>query len=212
MTRKGFLKLCIPGILNIISKQGRTVALIWLPAVVASIMKNGLQLLFVAVLTVFWRKKRLKQLQWLGVVVLLMGLVIIAFEDLASNYSETDEFVLTIVGIGLLIFVCAIGAIKNIIEEILLQDEDFKSTFVIGIESAISLAIMIVVNIILYFVDPFGVDEKNDELDEGLRYIFAYTAFIIIFSFYLFTVFSKDTLQMKVTKLTSSLTRYVSKK
>eukprot|EP01083_Nonionella_stella_P223027 795309_1 len=102
-----FLKICIPSFMDLFVSGGRYLSLVFLPAAVISILKNGCQLFFLALIRRFWRKKILTNTQWIGLWITIVGLILVSAQDILRNVSVADEAQLrrTIIGTVLLFVV-----------------------------------------------------------------------------------------------------------
>ena len=112
---------------------GRYVGLVFLPASVVTIMKNGTQLTFSAVFRVVFERKTLSLSQWagIGLVVLGLGLVCTAcflHESAASAMS-------LLCGILILVMTGCLGSVRNSYEQILCRDMGYNANFVVGMRS-----------------------------------------------------------------------------
>lgn len=129
LTWKSLSKIMIPAFMDLFVTGGRYLALVFLPAAVVSILKNGLQLFFLSLIRAFFRGKKFGRHQWYGLGILFVGLIIVSGHDLidATN-SDNDYTVLdSLFGVLLMVFVGFAGAVRNTIEEMLLKDYDFHS-------------------------------------------------------------------------------------
>ena len=89
-TLKSFFKICVPAMMDVIVTGGRYLGLIFLPAAVVSILKNGLQLVFIAIIRWF-RGKYFGKTQWFGLGLVCIGLIIVSLEDLFADSNSTDN-------------------------------------------------------------------------------------------------------------------------
>lgn len=190
---------------------GRYLSLVFLPAAVISILKNGSQLFFLAIIRRVYRKKQLTKTQWLGLCITIFGLLLVSMQDILDQIAtkNSDALRRAIIGTVLLFVVGFLGAIRNTMEEILLQEDDseMESDFLVGMESIISLFFMVILAIVLLFTDPFHEDEDYDDIGQAFNYILGFPAFILCYILFIIAIYGKDTMQMKVAKMTSSLTR-----
>ncbi len=204
LTVSKFFVICIPATMDLFVTGGRYLGLIFLPAAVISILKNGFQLLFLAIFRRCWRKKKLTNMQWFGLSVTMMGLILVSSEGLIEDFKDKTKLTMTIIGTAILISVGFFGAIRNTMEEILLQKDSFHSDFMVGMESIISLSVTTILGVYLLFSDPF---EQHQKGYESFTACFKHHGFILCFVLFVLAIYGKDTMQMKVAKLTSSLTR-----
>ncbi len=113
---------------------------------------------------------------------------------------QTNLFFVTI----LILYITFKGAIRNTMEEILLQQDDSKmeSDFLVGMESIISLLFMLLLGIVLMFTDPFHEDEDYDDIGKAVNYILGFSAFIVCFCCLLLQYMAK--IQCKVNIIINS--------
>ncbi len=161
--------------MDLLVTGGRYLALTFLPAAVVSIMKNGLQLVFLAIIR-WYRGKYISKYQWIGLSitwrfcfpekysvitckVLLeatwsgktktatsLGLCVISTEHLMTQTKQDNASTgQSTIGVFLMVFVAMTGAIRNTLEEILLKEFNFHSDFIVGVESIVCA----------YFKQPF---------------------------------------------------------
>ena len=177
-------------------------SLVFLPASIIAVLKNGSQLIFLAIISAILGKQ-LPWKQWFGIGLTLIGLVIISLQEIYSNKDNDVLYNNSVLGIILILLSGFIGAIRNYIEELILHNLDFHSDFLVGLESIISSIILIIVAIFLILFDPFKQNNSFKSLfnnDVNWQMIVFYFGFII-------SIYGKETMQMKVTKLSTSLTR-----
>ena len=101
------------------------------------------------------------------------------------------------------------GAVRNTIEEILLKDYNFHSDFIVGMESILSLMFIILVGIMFIMTPVFNNWLNTDWNDITPQFINAVKIPGIIECGLLFlcVIYGKDVMQMRVTKLSSAMTR-----
>ena len=91
---------------------------------------------------------------------------------------------------------------------------NFHSDFVVGMESIIASVILVFVGIFLLIDDPFNKDNdlSHNRLEDAKNYIFDSNkgyAIIVCFTLFLIAIYGKETMQMKTTMLSSSLSRKI---
>eukprot|EP01084_Bolivina_argentea_P052892 97111_1 len=162
---KLFLKITIPSIMDTIVTGGRYLGLVFLSAALISILKNGSQLLFLALLRRCFHGKKLLCVEWFGVGVIIVGLLVVAANKVYISFTDDDSDLSikdSIIGIVIMISVGFAGAIRNDIEELLLKNDNLDSNFLVGLESAISLTFTTFIGVLLFVIDPFN----NIDIDE----------------------------------------------
>eukprot|EP01084_Bolivina_argentea_P281496 481633_1 len=198
---KLILRISLPSIMDTFVDSGKYFAYIFLPGSTVSVMKNGTNLLFLAMLRSLIHKRYLPIVSWLGILTTIIGLIIISAENLAISDDIRD----TIIGIIILIFIGLIAAIRNDIEEIFLKDQNYKlnSSFFVGLESFLSF-------VFLGFIGCFGyMYDKTHVLHNIYNNFLLQRNIIIMFLFFLCAVFGKCILQMRMVAITSSLSKKI---
>eukprot|EP01084_Bolivina_argentea_P259049 436975_1 len=139
LDKKLFIKICVPSVMDFFVTGGRYLGLVFLSGAVVSIMKNGTQLLFLALLRRCFHKKILKWTQLFGITITMCGLLLVALEKFAASANDNKDLKDNIIGITIMLIVGLFGAIRNDIEELLLKNDNLDSNFVVGMESIVSL-------------------------------------------------------------------------
>eukprot|EP01084_Bolivina_argentea_P313806 543482_1 len=214
LNTKLVIKIFIPSIMDFFITGGRYLGLVFLSGAVVSILKNGTQLLFLAFLRRCLHHKTLKGSQLFGIIITIIGLLTVAAENIAITYTndmtEGSENTLkdSVIGIGIMLAVGFAGAVRNDLEELLLKNDNLDSDFVVGMESIISLLATLIIGVILFIWDPFdNIGDKTNVFQNIYNKIVIAPGLIICFGLFVMAVYGKDTMQMKMTSLSSSLTR-----
>merc|ERR1719334_1305950 len=75
----------IPATCDVWVNLGRYIGLVFLPASVVTILKNGTQLLFSALFRVIFEHKTLSLSQWGGIVLVVLGLGVVSLSSFLSE-------------------------------------------------------------------------------------------------------------------------------
>ena len=137
----------------------------------------------------------------------MIGLLIVASGNIAAAQDDDNQIKDSLIGISIMLIVGFIGAVRNDLEEILLKSENLDSNFLVGLESIISVLTLVVFGFILFVVDPFGNIDKENALQSIVQNVLLVPGFMICFVLFCMAMYGKDTMQMKITLLSSSLTR-----
>ena len=121
LTCKSFLKICIPAIMDLFVDTGRYLALIFLPSALISILKNGSQLMFLAIIRIVFLKKLVIKMQWISIIITIIGLAIVSIAELLSADTNYQKFENSCIGLAIIVTAALLGAIRNSTEEIILQ-------------------------------------------------------------------------------------------
>lgn len=215
--RKIAIKLSFLSLLDLFMNSSKYLALIFVPAALVEITKNGAQLLFLALLRRFYRKKFLTTMQWCGFWVVFVGLMVISGEDLVEAFTENSWSGNTnAIGIAILIASGFIGAMRNTVEEVLMQHKDpsqcFDSDFLVGMEAIIAFLYMLLIGVVLVFTVYFPFDKSSNEViarDWTSAHVTSGVIAVLCVTFVLFMAskYGRHTGSMRIAGMTSSLTR-----
>jgi len=121
------------------------VGLIWVSAS-ANQMLRGSMIFFTGVFSVFIFRKNLKKMQWAGIGIVMMGLVLVgAAGMLRPTSDETPPASDVFVGILLVLSGSALNSLQNVFEEKLLKGYSVDPLDVVGWEGVIGTALCIFV-------------------------------------------------------------------
>ena len=105
-------------------------------------MLRGSILIFTALLSKFYRKKSLTITQWIGVIVIIIGITIVGLSyvlnqeknNSINDYSKSKELKMDILAVFLVFIAQGLTAFKVIIEEEFLHDDDASSSEIVSYE------------------------------------------------------------------------------
>eukprot|EP01084_Bolivina_argentea_P088515 159806_1 len=130
LTLKSFFKICIPAIMDLFVDTGRYLALIFLPSALISILKNGSQLMFLAIIRIIFLKKKVIRMQWVSIIITICGLTIVSVAELLSADTDYQKFQNSCIGLSIIVSAALLGAIRNSTEEIILQVINCRNKFI----------------------------------------------------------------------------------
>eukprot|EP01084_Bolivina_argentea_P176230 305007_1 len=195
-----FFKIMVPALCDVFVSGGRYVALVFLPASIVSVLKNGLQLVFLAMIRGIL-SQYITKWQYAGITILWIGLALTCVEDvLQLNHPSTWY------GLLLMFFVGLFGAIRNSIEEFLLKKQGFHPDFILGFEGMISFTVMVIIGFISLF-STIPTDEFHEIPGAVGTFFKAYPGCIICIVIFMFVLVTKKSMQFHVTKMSSAMTR-----
>jgi len=150
ITRRFLLKVSAPSVFDLGVTGAKYAAIVFVSPSVVSIIKTSVQLITLAILNMFTQRKEHSRGQWIGILGVLMGngLVFAASiltSESSSNTDKSDDFL----GLTLSVFSGFFGAIRNMIEETLLQDDGMTNMSLLLVESVVSLIFALIVGVAL---------------------------------------------------------------
>jgi len=198
MTWKCLLKVMIPSVLDLLVTGARYQAIVLISPSIVSIGKTSIQLVTLTIISMCCRKKLSKKRQFLAILGVMVGNLWVSWSTLfgkdSSKYDKKDR------SIGLVLTASSgvLGAIRNTIEEILLQDDGMKDSTLLFLESMVSFFFAVIAGVLLVKV-----------FDPNIRELFkAWTITGVIPSVCMFVLFmyGRDLGKLKLTKYSSAIT------
>jgi len=212
--RRFFSFLLIPSLLDIVITGMATFALAFTPPALVGILKAAVQLVLLAVISRVVLRKTLKWSQWLciynvfiGVGLLFADVLLFPGDQGNEERSGRDQ----LMGIGLTIASGALGAIRNLVEAAILQEDDFEPGALLLAESVLSAALLAPIGAIAYGVieaRPLW-DHVEDWSRANMMATFKQPAALVIFACFLVVAYGKDAGKFWLIKHTSALRQKV---
>jgi drug/metabolite transporter (DMT)-like permease len=184
-------------------------ALAYIPASVAGILNNGLELVFSVVAARVVRKRTILPQRWLGVGVVVLGLSWVGISDFVGSrkggFADSSPRSV-LVGLACVFGQVFSGVLRVISEELLIHETNFPASLLLGLEGCIEL----VIGIPIYFaVAALVGQELGEDFREVLPAIGENTGYIIYTLFLVLVFFVASLFQILSTGVTSSMTRNV---
>ena len=212
-----FKETIIPALFDVYVNIGRYISLVFLPASVVTLLKNGYQLIFSGILRRIWEHKRMIKSQIIGILITIVGLLIVSIQVIIQNikynensFKNTKYIILNIlIGVFIVLTVGLCGSIRNHFEQKLCYK--YPVNFVVGIRSFISLIIIVFIGLILLQINYKYI--KNDQdwyhIIDGIKFISQKNnnIFWLVFTLFLIAIYGKNITQMIIIKLSNAVTR-----
>jgi drug/metabolite transporter (DMT)-like permease len=129
----------IPALCDLTASILQNIALLFLVPSVWQMLR-GCILLFTALLAIFYRHQKLRQVDWLGVLTTLVGVTIVGVSALLRGDAGADSSIanapkgMKILAMGLMVIGQALQAFQTVVEEELLHDIDATESEVVAFE------------------------------------------------------------------------------
>lgn len=190
------LKATSPSVLDIGVTGLKYASVVFLPPSVVAIVKNSVQVVGIALISVC-RGKRLTVGQALAIFVTIVGNGVVFCSSYLSSTKSTDGFGAkgALIGSAMVVTSGLLGAVRNVVEEVLLQDDGMTEGSLLLVESWISLACAVVLGLGLSSAD---VLDALHEPQYWRAFLWPWTA--TFFVGFLVTSYGKDLGKLKVTK------------
>lgn len=170
------LVLAIPSFCDILATTAMNVGLMYIPVSIYQ-MTRGAVVLFVALLSVLFLKRRIRKLEWISLFVVTLGIAIVGYSGSSKLPAPEDAFYV-VVGLSLVIVAVMFQAVQFVVEEKILARYDFVPMRLVYIEGFFGLLMLMAALIVLNFVvgavqSPESFADSPFNLHESLRQTFS---------------------------------------
>lgn len=150
VTRSQSLLLAIPSVCDMLATTFMNVGLVYTPASIYQ-MTRGAVVLFVAVLSVLFLKRRIRKLEWISLVIVTLGIAIVGYSGSDKSTSPEDA-ALIVVGMSLIIVAVMFQAVQFVVEEKILSRYEFTPLRLVYTEGFFGVVILVAALIVLNFI------------------------------------------------------------
>lgn len=188
------IQLALPSICDLTATTLLNIGLIYTPVSVYQ-MTRGSIVLFVAILSVIFLKRKITRLEWLSLIIVTLGVVIVGLSGSRTvedeSVDQTEASVLVVIGISLIVLAALFQAVQFVIEEHILSKRSIVPLKLVYFEgfygATILLSVMILLNFIIgaieppkkFLKSPFNVAESFAQLFSS-REILISSVFIMV--------------------------------
>lgn len=212
------LKIAIPAVCDSIATILMNVALLWLDASIWQMMRGSI-IIFTAILTIFWRKRKLFRNEWIGMVCVVVAIATLGVVALMNEkyYPDTkeDEPVSQpawkiILALILLLLSMAIQALQTVVEEKFLQDATAPPMTIVAFEGlwGFLFCSLIFMPIAQFLPGDEGNGFHEDTISSFVMLGNSWVLLLVTFG-YAFGIMLYNIFGMYVTDVTNALTRNV---
>ncbi|RCK56340.1 Uncharacterized protein C12G12.12 [Candida viswanathii] len=148
-------KLAVPAICDLSCTTLLNIGLIYTPVSIYQ-MSRGSVVLFVAILSVLFLKRKITKLEWISLFLVTLGIGIVGLSgsrnSKTSETSNGESAALVIFGIFLIISATLLQGFQFVIEEHILEKNPIIPLQLVYIEGFYGLSIMVILSVILNFI------------------------------------------------------------
>lgn len=146
------LYLAIPSVCDLLATTLMNVGLVYTPVSIYQ-MTRGAVVLFVAILSVLFLKRRIRRLEWIALILVSLGIAIVGYSGSSKTSSEKNEDPAAVVfGISLVLGAVALQAVQFVVEERILSHSPLTPLKLVYTEGFFGALILVVSLIILNFL------------------------------------------------------------
>jgi hypothetical protein len=211
--------LAVPSVLDTVITGLATLALAFTQPALVGILKTATQLVVLAVISRLVLSKRLSTGSWLCILAVLATVVGLAVYNVLDDSEACDDagqlpgVSQQAIGVSLSVASGALGALRNLIEASILDDDSFPPSALLLAESAISAAILIPCGLLFYAIceshNGSSFDRAEDRSFASLKATVDDPVFLPVALFYLFAAYGKDAGKFWLIKYSSALRQKV---
>lgn len=159
---KGHCLIGIPAFCDLFATTLMTTGLMFIDVSVMQMLR-GSMVIFSALLTIFYRKRKLRGFEWLGVGLCCASMVFVGLSSiLGSTNKEGEKWELQLLGCLLVVGSQVVQAMQIVIEEVLLADVKLEPLVVVGMEGVWGTVLCVACFVPLFFFLP-GKDNGHYE-------------------------------------------------
>jgi len=226
--RKLYWAIAVPALCDMIASFTMGVGLLWISGSVWQMLRGSI-IIFTAFFKVTYRKKRLHFFEYIGILIVIVGIVIVGASTImqpeemfdssdgssdswasfsSSNKPKGPGVGKIILGIGLVIFAQLLQAFQTIVEEKLLHDVDAPATLVVGMEGLYGLLLCSFVSMpIAYFLPGKEGNGLHENTLDSFVMIWKNKTLLIFIALYVFFILIYNVYGMIITQVTDAMVR-----
>lgn len=172
------LTLAIPSVCDMLATTFMNVGLIYTPVSVYQ-MTRGAVVLFVAILSVLFLKRRIRKLEWTALIIVTLGIAIVGYSGSKNNNNHSKEDpALVVFGMSLILVAVCLQAVQFVVEEKILSRYQFTPMRLVYTEGFFGTVILVVALVVLNFVvgqiqPPQKFEDSPFNLGQSFRETFS---------------------------------------
>lgn len=147
-------QLALPSICDICATTLFNIGLVYTPVSIYQ-MTRGSSVLFVAMMSVIFLKKKVTKLEWISLLLVSLGVAIVGFsgsKESDSNSDSGEAAPLVVLGITLIIIASVFQACQFVVEEFILSKHNIPPLQLVYYEGFFGTTILFTVMIVLNFI------------------------------------------------------------
>lgn len=187
-----YLKPALPGFFNLCNSALRWACLVFVAASTAEILISGLELVFSSFAARIIRKRKISMQRWVGISIVAVGILLVGLAKVIEKKEIENEEHKFFIGNVLIFGQCLFSVLQDLSEEIFMQESNFPSTLLLGMEGIFGLIFGAPIYF-FFFSEDLSFTRFNIGYEIGL----------------VFLVLITGILNIRTTEVTSSMTRNV---
>ncbi|KAJ4459552.1 putative drug metabolite transporter superfamily [Paratrimastix pyriformis] len=201
----------VPAALDLFSTFFINVGLLWIVASELQMLRSSI-VIFTALLTITYRKRHLKRFEWVGVLVVFGGEVIVGVACiLGTTGSPTGGPApwQAAVGIGVVVFAQFTQSLQAVIEEKLLHDLDAPPALLVGMQGAWGMLGTLLCMVVAYFLPGVEGQGLHEDTLDSLVMLARSVLLVGLLAAFTLCILGVNLAGMYITTVASALTRNI---
>jgi drug/metabolite transporter (DMT)-like permease len=210
---KYYLYVLAPAMCDLLATCLMNIGLLWIPASVWQMLR-GSMVIFSAILSVIFLKRRLWSYNWVGIGCVLTGLVLVAIACLMGHSTPGKQHATAseeLIGILLVVGAQVIQASQIVIEEFLLKNVKAEPSLIVGLEGFWGSIVCSLLLIPVYYIptsSAIGAKFHENTLDT-FTMMGNSTQIFVTFFIYVFAILGYNLFGMMVTQTFTAVHRTI---
>lgn len=165
-----YVYVMAPAMCDMAATCTMNIGLLWIAASIWQMLR-GSMVIFTAIESIIFLKRRLQKFHWVGISLVVSGLVVVAMAAVFGDQTPGPKTAvsLQVAGILLVFFAQIIQASQIVIEEFLLKDVKCHPFLIVGLEGFWGTIVCSLFLIPIYFIKTKGFHEDTLDSFEMLR-------------------------------------------
>jgi drug/metabolite transporter (DMT)-like permease len=212
--RQKVLLVAFPATFDLLATAFACIGILYLPASIWQMLR-GACLIFSAIFSITFLKRRLEAFHWFGLVICVLGIVSVGYAGVLStsaakaaesaNNSTTTGSV--VFGMGMVLLAQIVQAAQVVAEEWLMKDVDLPPMQIVGWEGIWGSLIMILIVYPALWIAPGQDHGHQEDLPDTLVMLSNNPQLFVCFMVYLFSCATFNATSIAVTEALSSVHR-----
>lgn len=207
---KAYLLIAAPASCDLIATLLMYIGLMMTTASVFQIMR-GFMVVMSAFLSVTFLKRRLRPYKYLGVCIVIMGLLLVGVAVVVdpSHSEDANKIGSPLLGILLIIGAQLVQGTQIVVEEVLLKNVSLPPLLIVGVEGSWGIIFMTILLSIIYYMPGTDVGSRQENTPDTFVMLTHNAELTIIMVIYFFAILFYNYFGMCVTQCLSAVHRTI---
>ncbi|GEQ66363.1 hypothetical protein JCM33374_g26 [Metschnikowia sp. JCM 33374] len=142
--------LAIPSVCDMLATSLMNIGLVYTPVSIYQ-MTRGAVVLFVAVMSVVFLKRRIRKLEWIALFVVTLGIAVVGYSGSSGGSATKEDPRLIVLGMSFIIVAVSLQAVQFVVEEKILSHYSFTPLKLVYTEGVSGCIILVLSLVLLHF-------------------------------------------------------------